>query len=85
MGVGGCKAYKTSYMSVELGVICQVDVGPRYGGGRTNPYLDSLLDDCSHASKEPVYGLFRPNTCCGMLCKLYVPKRINKVLGVVCC
>ena len=32
-----------------------------YGGGRTNPYVGSLLDDCNPASKEPMYGLFRPN------------------------
>ena len=31
------------------------------GGGGTNPYTSSLLDDCNIASKKPVYMLFRPN------------------------
>ena len=30
-------------------------------GGRTNPYTSSSLDECSFASKVPVYGLFCPN------------------------
>ena len=29
--------------------------------GRTNPYDGSLLGECNHASKEPMYALFRPN------------------------
>ena len=29
--------------------------------GRTDPYIGSLLVDCSFASKEPVYKLFRPS------------------------
>ena len=30
------------------------------GGGLTNPYIDSLLDGGSPASKEPMYGCFTP-------------------------
>ena len=35
--------------------------GSALQGGQTNPYIGSLLDDCSPAFKEPVYGLFRTN------------------------
>ena len=31
------------------------------GGGQTNPYTGSLLDDCNPASKEPMYMLFHHN------------------------
>jgi hypothetical protein len=30
-------------------------------GGQINPYIGSLLNDCNLASKELVYGLFRPS------------------------
>ena len=30
-------------------------------GGQTRSYTGSLLDDYNLASKEPMYGLFRPN------------------------
>ena len=30
-------------------------------GQQTNPYIGSLLDDCSLVSKEPMYGFFCPN------------------------
>ena len=32
-----------------------------WGGGWTNPYIGSLLDDCGPTSREVVYMLFRPN------------------------
>ena len=31
------------------------------GEGQINPYIGSLLDAYNHASKEPMYELFRPN------------------------
>jgi hypothetical protein len=41
-----------------------------YGGEQTNPYMVLLLDDCSLAPHEPMYGLFCPSLC---LHGLYIP------------
>ena len=38
------------------------------GGGETNPYTNSLLDDCSLASKELEYMLFFPQLRAGRPC-----------------
>ena len=57
----------------------------RLGGGRTNPYIGSLLYDCNHASKELVYiRLFRlsPSWCRLEILVLYIFEAYCYVFGI---